>query len=61
MHATENWPKVGTTLAYDGFVKIDRVMFQEPGGTVSDWDIIAGLDSAAVMAFTPDGTHCGPL
>ncbi|MHA7248750.1 NUDIX hydrolase [Arthrobacter tecti] len=36
---------------------IDRDTYEEPDSTISDWDIIAGRDSAASLAFTPGGTH----
>ncbi|BCW12641.1 hypothetical protein NtRootA4_37020 [Arthrobacter sp. NtRootA4] len=53
----ETWSKTGAARAYNGFVKIDRATFQEPGGTISEWDIITGPDSAAVLAFTPEASH----
>lgn len=57
MPEQEIWSKTGAVRTYNGFVKIDRTTFQEPGGTTSEWDIITGPDSAAVLAFTPGAGH----
>ena len=53
----EPWRRIGSRTAYTGFVTVNRDTYKEPDGTVSDWDIIAGPDSAAALAFTPAGTH----
>lgn len=54
--SNELWRKLWTTRAYKGFVTINQDTYLEADGTVSTWDIIAGPDSAAVLAFTEGGT-----
>jgi hypothetical protein len=51
------WQKVRTRTAYKGFVTINRDTYEEPDGAVTDWDVIAGRDSAATLAFTPAASH----
>jgi ADP-ribose pyrophosphatase len=55
--AADRWKKIRTTTSYKGFVTINRDTYEEPTGAVTDWDIIAGRDSAATLAFTPSVSH----
>ncbi|MGO4235751.1 hypothetical protein [Pseudarthrobacter sp. YAF2] len=57
MLASDTWKKIRTTTAYKGFVTINRQTYEEPSGAVTDWDVIAGRDSAATLAFTPAASH----
>ncbi|MDR6989611.1 ADP-ribose pyrophosphatase [Paenarthrobacter nitroguajacolicus] len=52
----ELWRKLWSTRAYKGFVTINRDTYLEADGSVSEWDVIAGPDSAAMLAFTEGGT-----
>ncbi|UCR90114.1 NUDIX hydrolase [Mycetocola spongiae] len=56
MAFVESWKKTSSVSAYEGYVTIRRDTYREPDSTLSDWDIIAGADSVAVLAFTP-GDH----
>lgn len=51
------WKKIRTAATYEGFVTINRDTYQEPNGAVTEWDVIAGKDSAATLAFTPAASH----
>lgn len=53
----DSWQKLWSSVAYKGFVTITRDTYMENTGTISDWDIISGADSAAMIAFTEGGTH----
>lgn len=55
-NSDELWRKLWTTRAYKGFVTINQDTYLEADGSVSTWDVIAGPDSAAVLAFTEGGT-----
>ncbi|KQQ98460.1 hypothetical protein ASF72_18650 [Arthrobacter sp. Leaf141] len=57
MSVPATWQKVRTRTAYKGFVTINRDTYEEPDGAVTDWDVIAGRDSAATLAFTPAASH----
>lgn len=57
MSVVDTWKKVRTRTAYKGFVTINRDTYEEPNGAVTDWDVIAGRDSAATLAFTPSASH----
>lgn len=57
MPVADTWKKVRTTNAYKGFVTINRETYEGPNGAVTDWDVIAGRDSAATLAFTPAASH----
>ncbi|SEJ40335.1 NUDIX domain-containing protein [Arthrobacter sp. yr096] len=52
----ELWRKLWSTRAYKGFVTVNRDTYLEADGSVSEWDVIAGPDSAAVLAFTEGGS-----
>jgi ADP-ribose pyrophosphatase len=52
----ELWRKLWSTRAYKGFVTVNRDTYLEADGSVSEWDVIAGPDSAAILAFTEGGT-----
>lgn len=51
----ELWRKLWSTRAYKGFVTVNKDTYLEADGSVSEWDVIAGPDSAAMLAFTPGG------
>ncbi|MCD4853495.1 NUDIX hydrolase [Arthrobacter sp. AK01] len=53
----ELWRKLWSTRAYKGFVTINRDTYLEADGSVSEWDVIAGPDSAAMLAFTEGGAE----
>lgn len=57
MPVADTWKKIRTTTTYKGFVTINRATYEEPSGVVTDWDVIAGRDSAATLAFTPAASH----
>ena len=57
MPVGDEWKKIRTTTVYKGFVTINRDTYEEPNGAVTDWDVIAGRDSAATLAFTPSASH----
>ena len=57
MPVANTWKKVRTTTAYNGFVTVNRATYEEPSGAMTDWDVIAGRDSAATLAFTPAASH----
>lgn len=46
--------EVSRTRGYDGYRKIDHVMFRDPRGIEHTYDIRVGGDSIAVVAITPD-------
>ncbi|MFE4194734.1 NUDIX hydrolase [Paenarthrobacter sp. NPDC056912] len=51
----ELWRKLWSTRAYKGFVTVNKDTYLEANGSVSEWDVIAGPDSAAMLAFTEGG------
>ena len=55
--STGQWQKLWSSPAYRGFVTVNRDTYMETNGTISDWDIIAGYDTAAMLAFTSGGEH----
>lgn len=57
MSVVDKWKKIQTATPYKGFVTINRDTYEEPNGAVTDWDVIAGRDSAAALAFTPSVSH----
>lgn len=61
MPVAEKWKRVRSRTAYKGFVTINRDTYAEPNGAVTDWDVIAGRDSAATLAFTPTASHVVPF
>ncbi|TVU64121.1 NUDIX hydrolase [Paenarthrobacter nitroguajacolicus] len=52
----ELWRKLWSTRAYKGFVTVNQDTYLEADGSVTAWDVIAGPDSAAMLAFTEGGT-----
>lgn len=55
-NSEELWRKLWSTRAYKGFVTVNRDTYLEADGSVTEWDVIAGPDSAAMLAFTEGGT-----
>ncbi|MCT9871984.1 NUDIX hydrolase [Paenarthrobacter aurescens] len=55
-NSEELWRKLWSTRAYKGSVTVNRDTYLEADGSVSEWDVIAGADSAAMLAFTEGGT-----
>ncbi len=51
----ELWRKLWSTRAYKGFVTVNRDTYLEADGSVTEWEVIAGPDSAAMLAFTEGG------
>ncbi|MFT4234010.1 MAG: NUDIX hydrolase [Microbacterium sp.] len=48
------WERLGSRLAYDGWVKVRRDTYRLPNGVESDWDVIESADAVAILAITPD-------
>ena len=53
MSVVYKWKKIRTTITYKAFVTINRDTYEEPNGAVTDWNAIAGRDSAAALVFMP--------
>jgi ADP-ribose pyrophosphatase len=47
------WQKRGERVVYDRFRKVVSRTFELPGGDVAEFEIMALLDSVAVLALTP--------
>lgn len=50
-----DWNLVSEKPAYGGWVKVARRTFRMPDGTTSDWDVIEGSRTVAVVARTLSG------
>ena len=50
------WSLQGSSLAFDGYVRVRRDRYRLPDGSESDWDVVEIGDTVAVVAFTPDDT-----
>jgi ADP-ribose pyrophosphatase len=51
----ETWPLVSEAPAYSSWVTVKRRTFQMPDGEISEWDIIKGSRTVAVVARVPSG------
>lgn len=49
------WELVDETEAYTGWVKVARRTFRTPDGALSEWDVVQGSRTVAVVARTEDG------
>jgi len=53
--AVEDWKLIAEDVAYSSWVTISRRTFQMPDGQVSEWDIINGSRTVAVVARLTNG------
>lgn len=49
-----DWTLLGSSLAFDGYVRVRRDRYRLPDGSESDWDVVEIGDTVTVVALTPD-------
>jgi ADP-ribose pyrophosphatase len=54
-HRTDEWQLLSEDPAYSSWVTVKRRTFQMPDGEVSEWDIIKGSRTVAIVAQVPSG------
>jgi ADP-ribose pyrophosphatase len=50
------WELRGEQRAYSGWVKVARRTYRMPDGSTSEWDVIEGSRTVAIVARTEDGS-----
>ena len=50
------WHEVGSELVYSGYTRVLRKAMRLPDGEVSDWDVVQGGTTVAIVARTRQGT-----
>lgn len=49
-----DWTLLGSSPAYDGYVRVRRDRYRLPDGSESDWDVVEVGDTVTVIAITTD-------